>query len=155
MQLINYLKLTFLISFFAVSCKNAPQKSVSSIDEKIFYLETTSCMGTCPVFTFTVLSNGVCSYNGTANVDKLGTYFGSLDSGQLADLKKELSNSNFFNIDLKNDSLIKDLPTTYLYYNNGSREKKISYYHPKNKTVDGLVGFSYNLIKSITWTKEN
>ena len=155
MQLKYSLKLAILLSIFTVACKNAPQKSIPKAENELFYFKTTECMGTCPVFTFTVLPNGKCTYNGIANVDKMGAYQGNINSDQLAELKNELSNSKFFGIKLKNDSLVKDLPTSYLYYNDGNREKTIAYYHPKNKSVDDLIEFSYELIKKINWSRDN
>jgi len=145
MRIKNPLKLVLFCAFFAIQCKNIPQKSSVELEESLFYLKTTECMGTCPVFTFTVFTNGTCSYQGVANVDKLGTYTGALTSNQLKALKEGLSTSDFFNIDVKNNTQVKDLPSKYLYYKNGEKEKTIMYYHP-------LIELANGLIKDIEWS---
>lgn len=147
----NTLKLALLCVLFAVQCKNTAQKSSLEIEKQLFYFKTTECMGTCPVFTFTVYANGTCSYQGIANVDKMGDFSGTLSTVQLNELKTELSSSDFFNIEVNNNTLVKDLPTQYLYYDNGEREKIIMYYHPKNKNVDVLIEFAYRLIGDVEW----
>ncbi len=152
MKIKNPLKLVLFLAIFAIQCKNTPQKSSSFIEEQLFYFKTTECMGTCPVFTFTVFANGACSYQGVANVDKLGIYTGVLTSNQLKAFKEGLSASDFFNIDIKNNTQVKDLPSKYLYYKDGDKEKTIMYYHPKNKEVDRVIELADRLIKDIEWS---
>ena len=154
MAINNSLKLILLFAFFATQCKNTPQKSSSIVNEPMFYLKTTECMGSCPVFTFTVFDGGLCSYQGIDNVDKLGTYSSELSLEQVDELKNKLSTLDFFNLEVKNNMLVKDLPSQYLYYNDGENEKTIMYYHPKNKQLDELIEFTNSLIIEMEWTKK-
>ncbi len=150
----NSLKLVLFWAFFVMNCKNIPQKSSSVTKDQLFYFKTTECMGTCPVFTFTVFANGTCSYQGIANVDKLGTYYGSLTTNQLKELKDGLSASDFFNIEIKNNTLVKDLPSKYLYYKDGEKEKTIMYYNAQNKAIDETIELANTLINNVEWSKK-
>ncbi len=154
MEIKNLLKLVLFCAIFAIQCKNTPQKSSVELEESLFYLKTTECMGTCPVFTFTVYVNGGCTYQGIANVDNIGSFTGKLSSEQLNNLKTQLVSSDFFNLDIKNNTLIKDKPSTYLYYNNGKQNKTILYYNAQNKAVDKTIELANALISSVEWSNE-
>ncbi len=151
MKIKNPLKLLLFWAILAIQCKNAPQKSSAELEESLFYLKTTECMGTCPVFIFTVHVNGDCTYQGIANVDKIGSFTGKLSSEQLNNLKTQLVSLDFFNLDIKNNTLIKDKPSTYLYYNNGKQNKTILYYNAQNKAVDKTIELANTFISSVEW----
>jgi len=148
------LKLVLLLTFFAYQCKNAPQKTISEVENKMFSFKTTECMGTCPVFTFTVYTDGSCSYNGVKNVNNVGTFIGALSATQLQSLKEQLLYADFFNLKVENNSLAKDLPTSNLYYNNGVNDRTIIYYNAENKTVDKLIEMANSMITNIEWNEK-
>lgn len=154
MRMINLSKIIFLFAFVSIQCKNTPQKSSAELDKSLFYLKTTECMGECPVFTFTVFADGACTYEGNANVEKIGSFAGKLSPEQLNGLKTQLVSSDFFNLNVKNNTLVKDLPSTYLYYNNGEQNKTILYYNAHDKTIDKTIEISNALISGIEWSKK-
>jgi uncharacterized protein DUF6438 len=147
------LKLVLIIAFFAIQCKNTSQHSSIQSDSHLFSLKTSECMGTCPVYTFTVFPDGTCTYQGFANVDKLGTFNGTISTEQLNQFKSVISTSDFFNIIIDNNSLVKDLPSTYLFYNDGNKQKTITYYNANNKYIETLINKANGLIENIKWTK--
>lgn len=154
MQIKYSLKLALLLSFLAVQCKIAPQKSALDTDGKMFSLKTTECMGTCPVYTFIVYSNGNCMYKGAANVNNLGTFYGTLSSNQLNNLKEKLSTSDFFKLEVENNTLVKDLPSSYLYYNDGNNDRTIMYYNSVNKKAMELIELANELITNVEWNEK-
>ncbi len=154
MKMKNSLKLVLFWAFFVMNCKNIPQKSSSITEDQLFYYKTSECMGTCPVFTFTIFPDGSCTYQGVANVDNLGTFSGTINKEELSQFKSTLSESKFYDINIESNSLVKDLPTTYLFYNDGNQQKTITYYDASNKKVEGIINQANGLIESIKWTKK-
>ncbi len=154
MRMVNVSKIIVLFAFVSIQCKNTPQKSRAELEETLFYIKTTECMGTCPVYTFTIFTNGACTYQGTANVAKIGSFVGKLTSEQLNKLKTQLISSDFLNLDIKSNALVKDLPSTYLYYNNGEQDKTILYYNAQNKAIDNTIELTNALISTVEWSKK-
>ena len=154
MKLVKFLKLALIITFLTFQCKTINVKSLKESNELFFYLKTTNCMGSCPVFTFSIYSNGDCIYEGTDNVKNIGNYTGKINSEDLSEFKIELEELNFLNITIKNDKLVKDLPTRYLFFSNGISENKITYYYPENKKIDSVLVLTQQLIDQINWKED-
>ncbi len=154
MKISQSLKLIFLFSIVTFQCKKPPQKTVLEDNLIFFSLKTSECSGTCPVYEFTIAQNGAATYVGTANVDMLGTYTSGVNSKELQKLTSNLDELDFVHFKVTNNTLIKDLPTTYFYYKKGSLENNLTYYTPVNKKADKVIALIDSLINRLDWQKK-
>ena len=146
--------LTILLFLCFLNCKNT-QKSIENDNTKKieFSLTTTSCYGTCPVFTFEIYTDGNASYIGEKHVDLEGSYNAKLDEKDRTALFNMLGEINYFEMKLKNDFTVKDLPTKYFYASIGDKESKITYYSPKSESMDELYELVNKIIRETNWIK--
>ena len=89
-----FLALSFSFAF-STSCGSsipAPQGK----RDKVIEMSKGPCYGNCPVYTLTVFGNGLASYKGERNTDRLGTYVKKLDKAQMERLRREFKNANLW-----------------------------------------------------------
>lgn len=95
--------------------KDAPMNS-SEAPAWVFTMERTPCFGKCPWDSFTVRADGTILYTGKRDVERIGTYTGSIDLDLVADLRKQLDEIGYFDWDAEYDANISDLPGINLRY---------------------------------------
>ncbi len=117
--------------FFALSCQKMPTHTPEQL---LFSMEKTSCMGKCPVYTLKVYQDGWAELLGTAHIKYLGNYQVKLSDEELEDIKNSFQKHQFFGLEEKYYANVSDLPTTYLFYQDGTNSKKVMDYHgaPEN-----------------------
>jgi len=96
--------------------------------------ERTPCFGRCPVFTFSIDSDGSCLYHGKNFVDNIGWYEGKLDESQLLAIYTIIEEISYFELEDKYDALISDLPATITNVTIGEKTKRVydRYHGPDN-----------------------
>jgi hypothetical protein len=78
---------------------------------QVIYYQRTHCFGTCPVFRFTALADGSCTYEGINFVDRIGTHTGRVEPGKVKAISALASSMNYFSLDtLYDDQYLMDLP---------------------------------------------
>ena len=150
----NGLKIIFLCTILMVQCKKI-SPSESNTYELIFEMETTSCMGTCPVQSLKIMSDGFAEYEGTENVENIGEFQGKINQDQLVQLEELMKSISYFEIPAQKNSLVKDLPTKYIFYKKDSLEKRMKYYYPKNGRLDKVIDFSKTIIENTNWKESS
>ena len=97
----------------------------SPADSLFFSIERTPCLGTCPAYRIRVHAAGTATYEGIANVSRMGRYETRLPPGVLATLLHEAEAIGFFDLQDRYDSPVTDIPSTRLRMVSGGRDKSI------------------------------
>ncbi len=143
-----------LLCGFIVGCNSA--KKIGSDNEIVFSMTKTKCYGKCPAYTIEIYSNGRVTYNGLANVEKIGKFEKNITQTELSNLKKAFLDSKFFDFNDEYVSNATDLPTTYILFRNNDKEKKIKDYHRAPKELKVLEKLLDDIANSTTdWTQLN
>lgn len=138
-----------LLLSFTISCK--PQKLPP--EELIISLEKTPCLGPCEVYKMEIFSSGLTKFSGLSNHRMIGNYTAYLKPEELNEIIKKFRESNFFDFKDQYTGKMKDLPTTYLYFKNQSREKTIQDYFDAPTQLKELEQVVENLIPILQWKK--
>ena len=138
-----------LLLSFTISCK--PQKLPP--EELIISLEKTPCLGTCEVYKLEIFSSGLTKFSGLSNHRMIGNYTGYIKPEELNKIIMQFRNNNFFDFKDQYTGKMKDLPTTYLYFKDQSREKTIQDYFDAPKQLKELEQVVENLIPILQWKK--
>jgi hypothetical protein len=143
----------FILSVFAIllSCKSS--KQASSEKYPIVMMERTTCMGDCPAFVFNVYPDGSATYEGKSNVMLMGNYTTTMSVEQLDILKNSFIEADFFKFADVYSANITDLPTTFIYYNDGKQSLKITDYYGAPEPLTGLEAKVVSFIEALEWQK--
>jgi Domain of unknown function (DUF6438) len=116
---------TLILSLSCATTQEIPT-DLSSLNKEI-QMDKSSCFGTCPYYTLTIYQNGIASFEGKRDVEKLGFHVKKLTPKEYEGVLRAFKASNFFELDDDYPSNVVDLPSTAIsYYKNG-----------KSKTVTG------------------
>ena len=132
-----------------LGCKST-QQSKGEI-YPIITFEKTGCLGTCPAYTFKAFPDGAVTYSGKDYVELKGLYKAKITKEELASLRKLFDDADFFNYANVYSASIKDIPTTYLYYDNGSQNSKITDHYGAPESLKSLEADIEKFIKAIDW----
>lgn len=146
------LAIIFLV-LLVVGCKSAKRQTPSSI--VIIMMEKTACMGNCPAYKFEVFLDKTARYHGKANVDLLGNYATTLTDAQLDNLQNSFAEAEYFSFANVYSAQLTDLPTTFLYYNNGRESLKVTDYWGAPQKLKNLEKKIEEIIATLDWTKAN
>lgn len=114
-------------------------------------LTKTACYGQCPVYDFKLYSDCSATFKGTAFTDKLGDWKSKATKRQFNTLIEAFETSNFFEFEDRYYSEITDLPTTYLFYSDANRDKKIMDYYGAPQELKDLEAMVESLIDKLEW----
>ncbi len=106
----------------------------SDITDKKISIERSSCYGPCPVYRFTMYSNGQYVWQGRAHVAVVGTVRGSMDARTFATAMRLLVDSRY--LDFKDsyqsgeecEVIATDNPTVSIVVTDAVHPKTISHY---------------------------
>lgn len=125
----------------------------SRTDQKhvIISMTKTQCFGACPAYEFELYSDRTASYNGLAFTERKGEWEARLNKKQFDSIIKEFEESDFFKFEDRYYSDITDLPTTYLFYSDGTSEKKVMDYYGAPDELKKLEEKVEELIQQLEW----
>lgn len=130
-------------------CKVMPPHASQQI---LLIMEKTACMGSCPVYNLKVYQDGWATLEGTANIEFIGNYQLKLSESEISDIRAAFEKYDFFSMDEKYYANFSDLPTTYLYYKEDGRSKKIMDYHGAPDNLKQLEDYLEAFLKK-KWKK--
>lgn len=142
-----------ILGFTIIGCKSS--KQTKSEMYPIITIEKTICFGTCPAYLFKAYPNGSVTYTGKDYVKLVGEYKASISKEELANIKMLFNEADYFNFANVYSANITDLPTTYLYYDDGKQNKKIMDYHGAPESLKKLEQDLEDFINAINWQKTN
>ena len=119
----------------------------------IIAIETTACMGSCPVFRAEIYGNGYIIYEGKQHVERTGIFIGRLSGNTLNELKEEFESSGFFSMENEYVKPWTDLPTIYLFYSNRSKQKRIKDYYGAPEELKNLEREVIEVIENVKLKK--
>lgn len=119
-----FLALSFSFAF-STSCGSSTPAPQGKRD-KVIEMSKGPCYGNCPVYTLTVFGNGLASYKGERNTDRLGTYVKKLDKAQMERLRREFKNANLWQYRDVYTGRIPDMQSVTITYFEGDRKKTVS-----------------------------
>ena len=115
-------------------------------------MEKTACMGSCPVYTLKIYQDGWAELNGTANIAYIGKHQLKLTEQDVAQIRAAFVKHDFFALDEKYYANFSDLPTTYVYYQDGEKSKKVMDYHGAPANLKELENYLADLLNR-NWKK--
>lgn len=132
-------KLSFLISIFfisltALSCKSNKNMSSES-PEIIFSLNTTSCLGECPVFELALYGDKKLVFEGKEHTALEGVHKKNLSDEQFDKLMGIIETANWVDIKPTYRSNMTDLPTENFIYNRNGVNANVSKYGSEPKEL--------------------
>lgn len=142
-----------ILGFMLIGCKSTKQTKGQMYP--IITIEKTICFGTCPAYLFKTYPDGSVTYTGKDYVELIGDYKASISKEELANIKTLFDEADYFSFANVYSANITDLPTTYLYYDNGKQNKKITDYHGAPESLKKLEEDLEALINALNWQKVN
>ncbi len=136
---------------FAISCKSSKRPPASEVP--IIMMEKTACMGECPAFKFEVYLDKTAKYHGKAHVSNIGEFSATLTNEQLDYLENSFAEAGYFKFANVYSAAMSDLPTTYLYYNNGEQGLKITDYYGAPQELKDLEKLIQEFTETVEWQK--
>ncbi len=123
----------------------------------VISLTKTQCFGQCPAYDFELYADCTAKFNGKNFTEKMGFWESTVTKEQLNALISEFEKASFFTFEDRYYKEISDLPTTYIYYSNGSMEKKVMDYYGAPVELKNLELKVEELIEQLEWkpTKTN
>lgn len=140
----------YLIIIYLSNCKILKNSNSSTI---VFEFQTTSCYGTCPVYTMQIFSDGTLTLDGFEHLDKIGHFKSRISIDKLNELILSFDNASFFNLENSYRSQFKDLPTKYITYSKNGNVKKIMAYDNIPKDLKALIKSLEILVSELNWEK--
>ena len=101
-------------------------------------MKKTPCFGHCPVYTITIGNNGKGLFEGSENVENIGTYRFRLSGVEIEELIISFEKARFFELEDKYYKLMSDLPTTWLTYRANGKQKEIMDYYGAPEELKAL-----------------
>ncbi|MBI1287609.1 MAG: hypothetical protein GC178_08535 [Flavobacteriales bacterium] len=153
------------LTFAAIGCKSNKDTTTSTGTTKenpatmqtepqlLASIERTACYGQCPMYKATFFDNGEVKYVGKRFVENVGTYRTLISAEDVQDIKKKITESDYFGLDSLYPTPIADFPSCITEANlNGTRKKVID----RRSPPDNLLGFERfldSLLKDREWEK--
>lgn len=142
-----------LLTLAIIGCKSS--KKLSPSETVVVMMEKTSCMGTCPAYKFEVFLDKTARYHGKAHVENIGNYTATLTDEQLDNLKNSFAEADYFSFANVYSAPLTDLPTTFIYYNNGQQGLKVTDYWGAPDELKALEKEVEEIIGMIDWKQNN
>lgn len=120
----------------------------------VISLTKTQCFGECPAYDFELYSDCNATFNGIAFTDKQGSWSAKVSKKQMESITNTFQESDFFSFEDRYYAEFTDLPTTYLYYSDGSLEKKVMDYYGAPQRLKDLENKVEVLIDELEWKKQ-
>ncbi len=109
-------------------------------EELVLSLQTTPCMGTCPIYRLEVYQDGTLRYQGSQFTERIGTYRGKLPVKRLKAIFEQAEAINFADLSdtyPTGNMQIMDLPSSILYLRTDSWQKQVVSRRYANPDVEG------------------
>lgn len=134
-----------------IHCKGSKKVSEGLVEAKqdiIISQSKLKCMGMCPVYDIQITADGSVIYHGKENVPFVGKKEFKLNNQDFKSLLDRFEKIRFFELKDKYVADISDGATTYVYFKQGEKEKKILDYHGTPKKLKLLEEYLEEIIYS-------
>lgn len=97
----------------------------TSADSLVFVLQRTPCFGHCKAYRIEVFRSGYATFNGAANVEKMGPHEGRVGMDTLRTLLDQAEEIRFFDMLDLYDADVTDLPSTIVRIVANGKDKQV------------------------------
>ncbi len=129
-----------------------------STDLKPFTLkfELGPCFGSCPVYTFYLLSDQTGLVHAKANLmDTAGWYFTNPDQEAIIEILEMIEPQEWWNIDLSDEPEIADLPSSSLTYHHPKGMRTMTIQSRTTQAVENVFGKLGHLVSESHWVRSD
>ena len=123
-------------------------------DNMLFSMKKTDCYGPCPVYEMKIYKNGFVKLIAKEHLDLEGDYYAKLPGSTVKALVSKFNEAGFFEMEDHYTSITKDLPTTWIYFSNDGRQKRIKDYDGAPESLRDLENELSSLLESEDWKKK-
>ena len=107
------------------------QPIVNSEPQMLASIQRTACYGQCPMYKATFMDNGEVIYIGKRFVENIGTYRTLISAEEVLDIKKKITEYDYFGLDSLYPTPITDFPSCITEASlNGNTKKVINKRNP-------------------------
>lgn len=130
--------LLIALAFAASACKSSKETSSTSTAQAenqvssnqtepmvLASIERTACYGQCPMYKATFFDNGEVKYVGRRFVEKIGTYRFLLSTEEVLEIKKKITEYDYFGLDSLYPTPISDFPSCITEASLNGKLKKV------------------------------
>lgn len=147
-------KFLFLIAVSLVLMSQKCDHEHDANKRPFIMVKTTGCYGTCPIYNFKITDEGTAVYEGNRFVSAEGKKEKKYTKRQVEGIFKAFESADFFSYKDEYKANITDLPSTYLTYNDGKKEKTIHLYYEVPTKLTGLSKLVKSFANSEGWVKD-
>ncbi|MBE9509774.1 MAG: hypothetical protein IMY71_02765 [Bacteroidetes bacterium] len=140
--------LVILLLYSCAATKNYTQ------DDILLSMKKTSCYGPCPVYELKLYKNGFAKLTAEEHLDLQGDFYTKLPGSKVKALVSKFNEAGFFEMEGQYTSITKDLPTTWIYFSNEGRQKRIKDYDGAPEILRDLEKELSSLIESENWKQK-
>jgi hypothetical protein len=137
-----------LVLYSCAATKNYTQ------DDIVFSMKKSSCYGPCPVYELKIYKNGYVKLTAEEHLDLQGEFYTKLPGSKVKALISKFKEAGFFEMENEYTSITKDLPTTWIYFSNEGRQKRIKDYDGAPESLRELEKELSSLIESEDWKQK-
>ena len=123
-------------------------------DDILLSMKKSSCYGPCPVYEMKIYTNGFATLTAVEYLDLKGEFYTKLPGSKVKALVSKFKEVGFFEMEGQYTSIIKDLPTTWIYFSNEGRQKRIKDYYGAPESLKDLEKELSSLLESEDWKKK-
>lgn len=168
----SFIALSFAMATMAsIGCKTSKESTSTSSEassantavparepQMLATIQRTACYGQCPMYKATFLDNGEVIYIGKRFVENIGTYKTLMTGEEVLDIKKKITEYDYFGLDSLYPTPISDFPSCITEASlNGNTKKVIDRRNPPDnlkafeKFLDGLLeGREWEKVSDVT-----
>ena len=140
------------IFLFSLACNTTQEIPDLSQLKKEIQMDKNPCFGTCPHYTLIIYENGIASFEGKKDVDKLGLHTKKLSSKVYEGILRAFDNSNFFELEDNYPSDLPDAPKTAITYHKNGNSKTVTGDFTRPQIVLSLDKMLSQIAESDGWT---
>ena len=137
-----------LVLYSCAATKNYTQENI------LLSMKKSGCYGPCPVYEMKIYKNGFVALTAEEHLDLKGEFYTKLPGSTLKALVTKFKEAGFFEMEDQYTSITKDLPTTWIYFTNEGRQKKIKDYDGAPESLRALEKELSSLLESEDWQKK-
>lgn len=148
-----------LVAIALFACHTSKQASATQHtfgndrDPVFFSLSRTPCFGRCKAYTITIQRTGEATYLGNSNVDRIGTWKGTVDQATMDKLAERAAEIGFYAMQDTYDANVTDLPSTIVRVNADGNDKKVVGRYKYPPTFKAFAAYADSLLGPVQWTK--
>jgi hypothetical protein len=131
----------FLLLLLILSCGTQQKQSKSNTDgysDFLFSLKTSSCMGECPVYSFSIKTDSTFLFDGKEHTMIKGIVTRKLSMKEYAELISIIDEVTWGSLKSNYTSDMSDLPTKTFYYNFNKEDIKVTQYGNEPKDLSAM-----------------